>query len=206
MASKEDKEREDDAAWDAIAQLMRIHGHKKHLPWSDYLYRVRNDNVSASFQKTSPPSSGAPTKIPSSKARRSSSPLDPVIIRRSLRLLRNYPGVVTYTNRRYSTIQHLPRNARLPGTIYGMSLLHRSHATSPIENLRMRKRHVKGLRQIIDTFRTYKSRRSGAPKTALEYALVMKACRGHVFAATKLIEQLWYQRHKAEVSRHKLVV
>lgn len=132
--------------------------------------------------------------------------LDQVIIRRALILLRSFPGVVTwdssYTNQSYLATQNPPmdtqstRNAMLPGTIYGMSMLHRSELSAPIVNLRMRGKDLKALCKLIGKYKGYRPRRTGSPKTALEYALVLKECRGKVSAATRMVNKLWYERLK----------
>ncbi|KAI1394796.1 hypothetical protein F4819DRAFT_237801 [Hypoxylon fuscum] len=84
------------------------------------------------------------------------------------------------------------RATRLPGTIYGMSILHRSPLSAPIQMIRLRRRRYKRqLEFLYYQFSDTESKYLGAPETPWDYLHVLSACKGSHRQAAKLVEELW---------------
>ncbi|KAI1775430.1 hypothetical protein F4818DRAFT_441526 [Hypoxylon cercidicola] len=93
------------------------------------------------------------------------------------------PGPTTSTTDHY--------NPELPGTIYGMSILHRSHLSAPIWNLRLRGKHANNLYALFHRYGKRELSKSGAPKTAWDYAHVLLGCQRDLKSAYLRVEELW---------------
>ncbi|KAI6085787.1 hypothetical protein F4821DRAFT_260698 [Hypoxylon rubiginosum] len=83
------------------------------------------------------------------------------------------------------------RSAELPGTIYGMSILHRSHVSVPIQNLRLRSRYMVSVYVLFNRYKGRELTKSGAPKTAVDFALVLLGSYRRLDLASLRVEQLW---------------
>ncbi|KAI0161849.1 hypothetical protein GGR52DRAFT_586114 [Hypoxylon sp. FL1284] len=79
----------------------------------------------------------------------------------------------------------------LPGTIHGMSILHRSHLSTPIDNISFRAKYWNRLSRLLRTFKNRNFQKCGAPKTAWDYARVLAASEKKFVKAKERVENLW---------------
>ncbi|KAI1763309.1 hypothetical protein GGR53DRAFT_467479 [Hypoxylon sp. FL1150] len=107
-------------------------------------------------------------------------------------LLPPYQSQLTATTMTTSPPDISPADqTRLPGTIYGMSILHRSPIAGSIWALGLRPKYHNSVMTLRKRYAGHEFTKSGAPKTAHDFAVVLLSCQRRGEKARYRIERLW---------------
>ncbi|XXG99402.1 hypothetical protein Hte_005740 [Hypoxylon texense] len=102
------------------------------------------------------------------------------------------PGGQTLSNPTIPTkkLRMIQRQSRR-GTIYGMSILHRSQLASPIPNFRLKPKYVEMIEFLLILYGNLNFPKCGAPKTAWDFAHVLLGCSRKFHRAERRVMNLW---------------